>query len=129
MNATARNAYLGQSVGTASPARLLVMLYDRLVLDISARHRGAGGRRHRRRPNSNLIHAQEIVLELRTSLKLDAWEGAERLASIYAWLHSELVRANISKDVAVTRDCLAIVEPLAETWREAAALSAATLAG
>ncbi|MGZ4437609.1 MAG: flagellar export chaperone FliS [Nocardioidaceae bacterium] len=128
MNANVRNAYLGQSVGTASPARLLVMLYDRLVLDVS-RAIEAQEASDVMTANTNLIHAQEIVLELRTSLKLDAWEGAERLASIYAWLHGELVRANIRKDVAITRDCLAIVEPLAETWREAAALSAASLAG
>ena len=124
MNANARNAYMGQMVETASPARLLVMLYDRLVLDIN-RGIEAQGAGDREKANTNLIHAQEIVLELRSSLKLDAWEGAERLASLYAWLHSELVRANISKDVEVTRGCLKLVEPLAEAWREAAQLSLA----
>jgi flagellar protein FliS len=127
MNANARNAYLGQSVATASPARLLVMLYDRLVLDLQ-RAAEAQDVNDIATASSNLIHAQEIVLELRTSLKMDVWDGAERLASIYAWLHSELVRANISKDVTVTRDCLKIVEPLAESWREAA-MQSATLAG
>ena len=127
MNSSARNAYLEQSVATASPARLLVMLYDRLVLDLT-RAAEAQDANDIATASSNLIHAQEIVLELRTSLKMDVWEGASRLASIYAWLHSELVRANISKDVAITRDCLKIVEPLAETWREAAVQSA-TLAG
>jgi len=124
MNATARNAYMGQMVATASPARLLVMLFDRLVLDIN---RGIEAQEagDREAANTNLIHAQEIVLELRSSLKLDAWEGAERLASLYAWLHSELVRANISKDVELTRGCLKIAEPLAEAWREAAQLSLA----
>lgn len=30
-----RNRYLNDSVSTASPGRLLVMLYDRLVLDVA----------------------------------------------------------------------------------------------
>ena len=29
-----RDRYVGDSIATASPARLLVMLYDRLVLDL-----------------------------------------------------------------------------------------------
>ena len=127
MNSSARNAYLEQSIATASPARLLVMLYDRLVLDLN-RAIEAQETGDIMLANGNLIHAQEIVLELRTSLKMDVWEGAPRLASIYAWLHSELVRANISKDVTITRDCLKVVEPLAETWRQAA-MQSATLAG
>ena len=124
MNPSARNAYVDQMVNTASPARLLVMLFDRLVLDVQ-RAAEAQESGDISTANTNLIHAQEIVLELRSSLKLDAWEGAEQLANIYAWLHSELIRANVSKDVAVTRACLTIIEPLAETWREAAALSLA----
>jgi flagellar protein FliS len=127
MHANARNAYLAQSTATASPARLLVMLYDRLVLDIQ---RGIEAQENGRtlEASTQLIHAQEIVLELRSSLRLDVWEGAERLASLYAWLHSELVRANIAKDVAITRECLAVVEPLADAWRQAA-VSTASMAG
>ncbi len=45
------------------------------------------------------MHAQEIVLELQGSLRVDAWDGAVQLSSIYAFLHSEMVRANVSRDV------------------------------
>ena len=47
------------------------------------------------------------------------------LASIYGWLHSELVRANTTRDAAITRDCQRLVDPLVETWREAALVAAA----
>ncbi len=116
--------YLNQSVATASPERLLVMLYDRLVLDVrrAAAAQEAGDHAT---ASTNLLHAQEIVLELRSSLRLDVWEGAQQLADLYTWLYSQLIKANTSRDITVTQDCLTIVEPLAETWREAALVAAA----
>jgi flagellar protein FliS len=119
-----RAAYMGNSITTASPSRLLVMLYDRLVLDVQraveAQKNGdfvtAG---------QQLVHAQDIVLELNSSLKQDLWEGAAQLASIYTWLHSELVRANVSRDMTVTEGCLGIVTELADAWRQAALTAAA----
>jgi flagellar protein FliS len=116
---SARDAYVSNMTSTASPARLLIMLYDRLVLDLQraielgdlGEFLGAG---------RQLMHAQEIVLELQASLRTDVWDGAAQLSGIYAWLHSELVRANVQRDVAATRACLALVEPLADAWREAA---------
>lgn len=128
MNPNARDAYLNASVTTATPPRLLVMLYDRVVLDI---RRGIEAQREERydEASTQLLHAQEIVNELRSSLKADLWEGGAQLASIYDWLFGELVKANIGRDVAVTETCLAIVEPLAQTWREAALSLAAAHAG
>jgi flagellar protein FliS len=119
MNPNARNAYMNASVTTANPQRLLVMLFDRLVLDVK---RGIEAQQAGQydEASKQLLHAQEIVNELRSSLKVDAWEGGPRLASIYNWLFSELIKANISRDVTVTESCLSIIEPLAETWREAA---------
>lgn len=120
----ARNAYVGQMVGTASPARLLVMLLERLALDVqraadcqeAGDHLAAG---------PHLIHAQEIVLELVTSLRVDVWDGAEQLAAVYRFLHSRLVKANTSRDVEVTRECQRLVDPIVEMWREAALASVA----
>lgn len=119
-----RAAYVGQMVNTASPSRLLLMLYDRLVLDVQraiesqATSDFAEASRH-------LIHAQEIVLELSSSLRHDVWDGAEKLSSIYAFLHTELVRANVQRRVEITESCLGIVTPLADAWRQAALTSLA----
>jgi flagellar secretion chaperone FliS len=124
MNASARNAYLGGMVSTASPARLLVMLLERLGVDVDkAIECQEAGDFVAASPH--LIHAQEIVLELRSSLDHDVWDGAARLDSLYGWLHRELIRANISRDVAVAQDCKRIVDPLVATWREAALASLA----
>lgn len=113
------HAYVGQMVTTASPERLLVMLYDRLLLDLR-RALAAQGSGDHAAAGIHLLHAQDIVLELTASLRTDVWAGAPTLAAIYDWLHRELVRANVSRDAGVTRDCLAAVEPLAEAWHEAA---------
>jgi len=119
MNPSARAAYMDASVATASPARLLVMLYERLVLDcrraLDAQRAGDHQEAHRQ-----LLHAQDIVMELRASLKTDAWEGGPALASLYDYLHTRLINANIKRDVAITEHCLGLVEDLAQTWREAA---------
>lgn len=125
MNATARNAYVGATVSTASPARLLVMLFDRLGLDVqrAIECQEAGDFLA---ASPHLLHAQEIVLELRSSLNHDVWDGAARLDSIYSWLHTQLIQANIKRDVQITRDCRQIIDPLVETWREAALATAAT---
>lgn len=127
MNANARNAYMNAAVTTANPQRLLIMLFDRLVLDLK---RGIEAQREEKydEASAQLLHAQEIVSELRASLKVDVWEGGPQLAAIYDWLFGELVKANVSRDVAVTEGCLPIVESLAETWRDAA-LSLAADAG
>ena len=124
MIVNARATYMDAAVSTASPARLLVMLYERLVLDVQrgldAQHAG-----QRQEVNNQLVHAQEIVMELRASLKVTEWEGGPGMASIYEWLHTQLVKANISNDAAVTEICLSIVTELADIWRGAALTAAA----
>lgn len=119
MNPAARNAYVDQMVTTAGPGRLLVMLFDRLVLDVQ-KALAAQQAEDFTAASPQLLHAQEIVLELRSSLQRDVWEGAAQLDSIYAWLHTRLIQANVQRDPATTAECLRIIEPLAEAWREAA---------
>jgi flagellar protein FliS len=123
MNANARATYMNASVTTANPQRLLVMLYDRLVLDVK---RGIEAQRAARfdEASRELLHAQEIVNELRASLQVDTWEGGPALASLYDWLFSELIKANVGRDVTVSEACLAVIEPLTAAWREAAVAAA-----
>jgi flagellar protein FliS len=118
--ASVRTRYLTDRVSTASPQQLLVMLYDRLAVDLERAEDALVGK-DREEAHNQLMHAQDIVLELRSSLKVDAWEGGPRLASIYTWLIGELVQANLKGDVRRVRDCRKIVEPLRDAWREAAA--------
>ena len=115
-----RNRYLGDSVATASPGRLLVMLYERLVLDLNQAELAVRGG-DRAGASGRLMHAQEIVIELRTSLDLAAWDGAVGLAKIYGFLLSELIGANVNADADRVAGCRALVEPLLDAWRQAVA--------
>ena len=122
--AVTRARYLGDQITTASPQRLLVMLYDRLALDLERAERALTDG-DRASANEQLQHAQEIVLELQASLRVDIWDGGPRLAALYAWLLTELMRANVKGSARVVTDCRRIVEPLRDAWREAAASLAA----
>lgn len=123
MSTNARAAYLDASIATASPARLLVMLVDRMVLDV---RRGLAALQGGEHPEAHrqLTHAQEIVLELAASLKADAFEGGTQLAGLYDFLHRRLVEANVRKDADTAAECLGLADGIAETWRRAALLSA-----
>lgn len=121
----ARARYAGTAVDTASPARLLVMLYDRLVRDLVTAER-ALSTQDLSTASSELLHAQQIVLELRTSLDLTVWDGAQRLSDLYSFLHGELVEANLRKEGTRVRTCREIIEPLRDAWRTAALQCAAS---
>jgi flagellar secretion chaperone FliS len=123
--ASLRARYLGDSIATASPQQLLVMLYDRLALDLE-RGEEALAEGDRERAREQLLHAQEIVIELRGSLRVDVWEGGPRLAALYGWVLGELIQANLKGDVRRVRDCRRIVEPLRDAWRQAATSLAAS---
>ncbi len=118
--ASLRSRYLGDSVSTASPQRILVMLYDRLALDLE-RAEVALAAGNRDEVAVQLMHAQDIVLELHSSLRVDAWEGGPRLAALYTWLHAELVMANVKGDRNRIAACRQVVDPLRDAWRQAAA--------
>ncbi len=111
-----RNAIL-----SATPTQLVTMLYDRLVLDLK---RAEAAQAEERWPDAHeqLLHAQDIVAELSSSLKIDAWDGASGLFAIYVYVHQALVDANIHRNIARTREALALIEPLRESWHQAAQL-------
>lgn len=120
MNYTAvRARYVDDTVATASPAKLLTMLYDRLVLDLQrAEAQQRAG--NRSAASSHLLHAQDIVGELASTLDVTAWDGARQLLSVYTFLMTELVGANVEGDAERTAACRALVEPLCDAWHQAA---------
>lgn len=114
-----RSQYNRDAILSATPARLLTMLYDRLLLDLSRAER-AQVAENWAVASENLIHAQAIVAELSSSLKLDAWEGAKGLFELYTFVSTTLVEANIRRDAERTRSCITLLEPLREAWHGAA---------
>lgn len=119
-----RDRYLQDSINTASPGKLLLMLYDRLVLDLMQAEEALRGT-EREQAHEKLTHAQEIIIELHSSLDVESWSGAPGLASLYTYLLTELIGANIAKDADRVASCRTMVEPLRDAWREAAASAVA----
>lgn len=104
----------------ASPIKLLTLLYDRLLLDLR-RAEAAQVAENWAVAGENLKHAQEIITELSTSLDLDRWDGAENLMGIYNYVSSALTTSHISRDPALTREAVDLLEPLRQGWHDAAA--------
>lgn len=104
---------------TATPAHLLTMLYDRLLLDL---HRAEAAQEAEdwQTGSENLLHAQDIIAELSSSLDLDAWDGADALLGVYNFVARALIYANTHRDIASTQLCVTLIEPLRQSWHEAA---------
>ncbi|MCG3017742.1 flagellar protein FliS, partial [Escherichia coli] len=82
------------AVLSASPARLLTMLYDRLLVDLNRAQR-AQNAGNWPVAAENLVHAQDIISELSASLNDGVWDGASGLRGIYTFAARHLAEANI----------------------------------
>lgn len=120
-----RAQYTNESVLSATPAQLVTMLYDRLLLDLH-RAEAAQTTSDWEAAREQLLHAQAIVSELSSTLRIDVWDGGEGLMAIYTYASSSLITANVHRDVQATRDCIRILEPLRQAWHDAAGAMPAT---
>ena len=123
-----RARYADETALTASPARLLTMLYDRLVLDLAAGEE-AMNRGDIAETGDRLGRSQEILLALRASLDLSVWPEGAPLADLYLWMVSELMQSRLSGEAARVRACRELVEPLRDAWRAAAVQTTMNEAG
>jgi flagellar protein FliS len=115
-----RSRYLADAVATAPPARLLTMLFDRLLLDLGRAEEALGAGR-RPEATQHLAHGQEILAQLMADLDVDAWEGGERLLSIYSYALSQLIDAGRVGDASRIGVCRDLLAPIGEAWHQAAA--------
>jgi flagellar protein FliS len=113
-----RNRYVADAVEAVSPQRLLVMLYDRLWMDL---HRAVRAITDNdiEAANRELKHAQEIVERLQSALDAEAWPAARHLNDVYTFVRNQLVEANVKKDRRRVEACITIVEPLRDAWHQA----------
>ena len=118
MNPYARpNAYRENSILTASPEQLVVMLYD-----------GAG--RFLRQAEGSMIdgswlqaseklsRAEAIIDELLATLDMDAGEVADRLQSIYIFCKTRLIEARIERDAARVDQVARLLAELRDAWSQ-----------
>jgi flagellar secretion chaperone FliS len=111
------NAYRENSIMTASPEQLVVMLYD-----------GAG--RFLRQAEGSMIdgswlqaseklsRAEAIIDELLATLDMDAGEVADRLQSIYVFCKTRLIEARIERDAVRVDQVARLLAELREAWSQ-----------
>jgi flagellar protein FliS len=109
-----RARFLRDRVMTATPAQRVVMLYDRLVVDL----RLSIDADDDLDASPHLSHAMLVIAELQSSLDASAGGAAENLARIYNYLLRELIDARGGRRDALPR-VATIVGELRDTWAEA----------
>ena len=118
MNTAALSAYRQNSVDTASPGRLIVMLYEGVVTALDKTEAALSTPVDVEVAHKELTRCQDIVLELMQALNHDAGEMAVRLATLYEYCHHQLVQANATKDMTHAEPVRAIFADLRDAWTE-----------
>lgn len=122
----AYNAYKKASVKTASPAELVVLLYEGAVKKLasaSSRFTAEG-----KLPvaqiesfSADILRAQEIITELQVSLDMEkGGQISQNLMSLYLYFNDQLRSANISRSKEKIDFVHNMMSELSATWKKAA---------
>ena len=126
----AYNAYKDINVKTASQGRLIVLLYEEAVkqLTLASSFFDANQSlpvRNIENFGKAVMKAQEIITELQVSLDMEkGGEIANNLMALYIFFNKELTDANIKKDKSKIDSTLKMMKDLCESWRQASESSA-----
>jgi len=115
----ARARYASDTTATVSPARLVTMLYDRVVGDLVAAEEAMRAQDFAA-VGTRIGRAQEILLELHATLDLAIWPEGEPLSRLYLWMVGELMQARLRLQPERVADCRQLLEPLRDAWHQAA---------
>lgn len=113
----AYNQYKENSIFTASPEELTLMLYNGLVKFImQGQH--AIAENDMDKANNSIIKAQDILLEFQSTLDMN-YELSQSLILLYDYMHKRLLDANIKKDGEILAEVLGFAKELRDTWTQA----------
>lgn len=123
MNSAALQSYQTQQIMTASPAKLVALLYDKAITSLNevvkAIERGDIAGRH----NANR-KAIDIVAHLWSTLDLDrGGEIAANLNQLYGFILRRLGDVDIRNDARAAHEVIGLLDPLRQSWRQLAAQS------
>jgi len=112
------------SAETASPERLLVMLFDAALKNI--RNGIAALEGNGPEATAALTRASDIVVELHSTLdRSKAPELCDQLAEIYRFVSLRLIKSVTARDPVSAREAERALVPIAEAFKEAVAQVAA----
>ena len=122
----AYNAYQKTNINTASQGRLVVLLYEGIVKQLTAAlvYIEKDGRivpGNIEKYGICIQKAQAIITELQVSLDMDkGGDIARNLMSLYVFFNEELLAANINHDKEKLEFVLKMVKDLTESWKQIA---------
>jgi len=115
-------SYKAQSVQTASPGKLVLMLFDGYLRFTTAASRSFELEDFTKKNegiNNNLIRAQNIVTELQSSLDMSVpGDLPGTLYRLYDYVLNNLQQANLKKDKSLIEEADKVISELREAWAE-----------
>lgn len=116
MTYAASNKYKENSILTANPEELTLMLYNGAIKFMNIGKYSIENK-DPEKAHVALIRAQDIVSELNYSLDMK-YEISEELRELYDFIMSKLLEANIGKDTKSIEDAITITSEMRDTWKE-----------
>lgn len=110
--------YLQVQVQTATPEALVTMLYDGAIRFLRQAKANLSSKRLQE-ANYFLIRAENIIVELNTSLDMSRGEIPASLRKLYEYMLTRLIEANTKKDMAMIDEVIGMIQELREAWVEA----------
>lgn len=117
----AYNQYKENSIFTASPEELTLMLYNGLVRFIMQAQKAIEGG-NIEKAHTSICRAQDIVQEFIASLDIK-YEVSQSLMLLYDYMYRQLIDANIKKDKDILEEVLGFARELRDTWTQAMKLA------
>ena len=111
-----QNAYRKASVNTLDQNKLIVMLYDGAIKQsgFALEHIK---KNDIEKAHNALVKAKNIVAELMSSLNMEkGGEVAKNLKSLYAFMFSQLIEANMNKESKPVVTVIGLLKELREAW-------------
>ena len=118
-NVAAAKTYQRQAILTASPEKLIRLLYEGAIRFLERTRIGLSDPAKARTPGVSeaLGRSMAIISELRTSLDLEKGEKiAQDLDALYEYCTSELTRANLERSPEGAENALLVLRTLKEGW-------------
>ncbi|MED2970967.1 flagellar export chaperone FliS [Fictibacillus sp. B-59209] len=109
-------SYQNNSVQTASPGELTLMLYNGCLKFIT-QAKQAIQNKNLQEKNTNCLKAQKIIQELMVTLNMDA-PVSQTLMPMYDYLNRRLIEANIQGSVEILDEVESFVAEFRDTWKE-----------
>ncbi|MBO1511729.1 flagellar export chaperone FliS [Metabacillus bambusae] len=109
-------AYQQNSVSTASPGELTLMLYNGCLKFIRQATK-ALEQSNIEEKNTNLIKAQKIITELMITLNMDL-DISKNMIIMYEYLNHRLIEANTKNDKEILKEVEGHVTEFRDTWKQ-----------